>query len=53
MAKIVFLWTDVVVLLLLLALVVYVWRIGRSVNMRVTWHKVFRDPAAALGPGRW
>jgi peptide/nickel transport system permease protein len=46
MAKIVFLWTDVVVLLLLLALAVYVWRIGRSVNMRVTWHKVFRDPAA-------
>src|SRR5207244_4199524 len=46
MPKIVFLWTDVVVLLLLLALVVYIWRMRRSVNMRVTWHKVFRDPAA-------
>jgi peptide/nickel transport system permease protein len=46
MPKIVFLWTDVVVMLLLLALLVYVWRMRGSANMRQTWHKVFRDPAA-------
>ena len=46
MPKIVFLWSDVVVMLLMLALFVYIWRVRRSVNLRVTWHKVMRDPAA-------
>jgi len=46
MPKIVFLWTDVVVLLLLAALAFYIWRVRRSPNLRTTWHKVMRDPAA-------
>jgi peptide/nickel transport system permease protein len=46
MPKIVFLWSDVVVLLLLAALFFYAWRVRRSPNLRVTWHKVLRDPPA-------
>lgn len=46
MPKIVFLWSDVVVMLLVLALLVYGWRIRGSVNLRTSWLKVFRDPAA-------
>ena len=46
MPKIVFLWTDVVVLLLIAALAFYIWRVRRSPNLRTTWHKVMRDPAA-------
>jgi peptide/nickel transport system permease protein len=46
MPKIVLLWTDVVLYAMLLALAWYGWRIRSNANLRATWHKVFRDPAA-------
>jgi peptide/nickel transport system permease protein len=46
MPQIVFLWTDVVLWSMLLMLVVYVWRVRASANLRATWDKVLRDPAA-------
>jgi peptide/nickel transport system permease protein len=46
MPKLVFLWTDVVLALMLLALVWYGWRIHRNANLRADWFKVMRDPAA-------
>jgi peptide/nickel transport system permease protein len=45
MPKIVVLWTDYVVYLLLIAAVFYIFRISRSPNLRATWKKVFREPA--------
>ena len=44
--KIVVLWSDVVVIATLLMLIAYAWRIHGSVNLRATWLKVLRDPAA-------
>ena len=44
--KFVFLWTDVVLWAMLLLLVWYVWRVRKSPNLRATWDKVLRDPAA-------
>ena len=44
--KIVLLWTDVVVLLLLASLLWYVWRVRRSSGLRDTWEKVFADAPA-------
>src|SRR5436309_2948493 len=46
MPKIVFLWSDVVVLLLALASVVYAVHVRRTPTLRASWTKVFRDPAA-------
>jgi peptide/nickel transport system permease protein len=46
MPKIVFLWSDVVVLLTLLLLVLYAFRIRGSTNLRATWLKVLSDRAA-------
>ena len=46
MPQFVFLWTDVVLWAMLLLLVWYVWRVRRSRNLRATWDKVLRDPAA-------
>ena len=46
MPKIVFLWTDVVLWAMLILLAVYVWRVASSANLRATWDKVLRDPAA-------
>jgi peptide/nickel transport system permease protein len=46
MPKIVFLWSDVVVLLTLLLLVLYGLRIRGSSNLRATWLKVLSDRAA-------
>ena len=46
MPQFVFLWTDVVLWAMLLLLVWYVWRVRRSPNLRATWDKVLRDPAA-------
>ena len=46
MPKIVVLWSDVVVLATLVLLVLYGFRIRGSVNLRATWMKVLRDPAA-------
>jgi peptide/nickel transport system permease protein len=46
MPKIVFLWTDVVLWAMLALLVWYVWRVLSNANLRATWDKVLRDPAA-------
>ena len=46
MPQFVFLWTDIVLWAMLLLLVWYVWRVRRSPNLRATWDKVLRDPAA-------
>jgi peptide/nickel transport system permease protein len=48
MPKIVILWTDVVVLLLVAALGLYVWQVRRSTDLRATWRRVFQD-APSLG----
>jgi peptide/nickel transport system permease protein len=44
--KIVVLWSDVVVIATLLLLIVYGFRVRGSANLRATWMKVLRDPAA-------
>jgi peptide/nickel transport system permease protein len=46
MPQFVFLWTDIVLWAMLLLLVWYVWRVRISANLRATWDKVLRDPAA-------
>ncbi len=46
MPKLVFLWTDVVLYAMLLALAWYGWRIKVNPNLRANWLKVARDPAA-------
>lgn len=46
MPKFVLLWSDAVVLLAVLLLVAYAYRVRRSVNLRATWRSVGRDPAA-------
>src|SRR5258706_10279873 len=46
MPKFVFLWTDVVLYAMLLALVWYGWRIRVNANLRANWWKVLRDSAA-------
>ena len=46
MPKIVVLWTDAVVLGLVLLLAVYIWRIARQPLLRARWHKVFSDAPA-------
>ncbi len=48
MPKIVILWTDVVVLLLVAALIFYAWQVHRSADLRAKWRRVFQD-APALG----
>jgi peptide/nickel transport system permease protein len=45
MPKLVVLWTDYVIYLLLIAAGLYVLRVVRSPNLRATWKKVFREPA--------
>ena len=44
--KIVLLWTDAVLWLMLAALLYYIWRVRGSPNLRASWTKVFADPAA-------
>jgi peptide/nickel transport system permease protein len=46
MPKIVFLWTDLTIWLLIVALAAYALLVLRRPNLRDNWHKVFRDPAA-------
>ena len=46
MPKIVLLWTDAVLLGLVLLLVWYVWRALRQPLLRARWHKVFSDAPA-------
>jgi peptide/nickel transport system permease protein len=44
--KLVFLWTDVALYALALALIVYVWHVRRQPTLQANWKKVMRDPAA-------
>jgi peptide/nickel transport system permease protein len=46
MPKIVLLWTDIALFLLLLAVAFYAWRAYRSPNLRATWGKVAQDTPA-------
>lgn len=46
MPKFVLLWTDAVLFLMLAALAWYVWRMRFNANLRASWYKVVRDPAA-------
>jgi len=46
MPKIVFLWTDVALFLLLLGVAVYAWHARRTPNLRATWARVARDTPA-------
>jgi len=46
MPKIVFLWTDVALFLLLLGGAVYAWHARRTPNLRATWARVARDTPA-------
>ena len=46
MPKIVFLWTDVSIWLLVLAVVAYATTVIRSPELSANWRKVFRDAAA-------
>jgi peptide/nickel transport system permease protein len=44
--KLVLLWTDVALWALFAALVAYALRVRRDPNLRASWQKVLRDPAA-------
>src|SRR5688500_7569814 len=44
--KFVLLWTDMVLVLLVLALGWYVWHVRRTPNLRANWTKVFTDAPA-------
>jgi peptide/nickel transport system permease protein len=46
MPKIVLLWTDIVIYLMLAGLAWYVWHVRNSPNLRATWFKVVQDPPA-------
>lgn len=46
MPKIVVLWSDVVVIATLVLLILYIFRVRASKNLRATWVQVVRDPAA-------
>jgi peptide/nickel transport system permease protein len=44
--KFVLLWTDLVIMLLLVALLWYSWHVRRNPNLRATWGKVLADAPA-------
>ncbi|MEX8519761.1 MAG: ABC transporter permease [Leptothrix sp. (in: b-proteobacteria)] len=46
MPKMVWLWTDLVLYAVALAVLVYVWHVWRSPLLRASWRRVFRDAAA-------
>jgi peptide/nickel transport system permease protein len=46
MPKIVLLWTDVAIWLLVIALLAYGWVVARSPNLAANWSKVFRSAPA-------
>ncbi|MDX3907766.1 MAG: ABC transporter permease [Pigmentiphaga sp.] len=46
MPKIVFLWTDVALFILLLGVAGYVWHASRTPNLRATWARVAQDTPA-------
>ncbi len=48
MPKIVPLWTDVAIWLLLAALALYIWQVRRAPNLRANWKRVFQN-GPALG----
>lgn len=43
--KLVWLWTDVALWLMLVAVLTYAYRAARSPNLRAAWRKAFREPA--------
>ena len=45
--KIVLLWTDVVVLFVLVASILYVWKVTRTPHLAETWRKAFASPPGA------
>jgi peptide/nickel transport system permease protein len=45
--KIVLLWTDVVVLLVLAAGILYAWKVTRTPHLAETWRKAFASPPGA------
>ncbi len=46
MPKIIFLWTDVALFALLLAVLAYAWHVSRSPALRTTWSRVARNTPA-------
>ncbi|MBL0726295.1 ABC transporter permease [Piscinibacter sp. HJYY11] len=44
--KLVFLWTDIALYVLALALAGYVWHVRRQPTLQANWKKVMHDPAA-------
>lgn len=44
--KYVLLWTDAALYLLVIAVLVYVWRVRRTPTLRATWQRVLHDRAA-------
>lgn len=46
MPKIVFLWTDIALLVLLIAVALYAWHAHRTPNLRATWARVKQDTPA-------
>jgi peptide/nickel transport system permease protein len=46
MPKLVFLWTDIAFLLVLLGVFAYIWHVRRSPALRATWLRVARDTPA-------
>ena len=46
MPKIIFLWTDVALFALLLAVLAYAWHVSRSPALRATWARVARNTPA-------
>ncbi|CAM4080090.1 ABC transporter permease [Bordetella tumulicola] len=46
MPKFVFLWTDIALFLMVAGVLVYVWHVRRSPNLRATWATVGRDAPA-------
>ena len=45
--KIVFLWTDVVMLLVLAATLLYAWKVARTPHLAATWRRAFARPSGA------
>jgi peptide/nickel transport system permease protein len=45
--KLVLLWTDVALWLLVTTGLAYAWRVSRQAHLRATWQRVLRDPVAA------
>ena len=46
MPKIIFLWTDIALLALLFAVLLYAWHVSRSPALRATWGRVARNTPA-------